>query len=236
MALGTETYRSMLQSQQRDEMIVEHLPFVRHVLGRMVGSLPTGVDVENLEAAGVLGLVEASQQFDASRGVPFKSFAYRRIHGAIIDELRRNCPLPQHVLQGVAKVRRACELLEPPVTPEIIAQETGLSPDEVAVCLEAIRLTRPSHWEEASSSRALRPEEADGDPRVEVEQRECRQVLAECITRLPDQERLVLTLYYLEDLRLKEIGRVLRLSESRVSRILSKAEHRLREFFRARSE
>jgi RNA polymerase sigma factor for flagellar operon FliA len=236
MAIGAETYRSASQNQQRDEMIVEHLPFVRHILGKMVTGLPASVDVENLESAGILGLVEASQQFDASRGVSFKSFAYPRIRGAIIDELRRNCPLPQKVLQSVAKVRKASEHLEPPVTPEAIAQDTGLTLDEVSACLEAIRLTRPSRWEEAVQIGRARIESGDHDPRDAAERRESCEVLSECITRLPEQERLVLTLYYLEDLRLKEIGKVLGLSESRISRILSRAEHRLREYIKVRSE
>ena len=236
MATGAETYRSVSQSQQRDEIIVEHLPFVRHILGRLVASLPAGVDVENLESAGILGLVEASQQFDAARGVPFKSFAYPRIRGAIIDELRRNCPLPQHVLQASARVRNACERLEPPVTPEAIARETGLTLEEVSTCLEAIRLTRPGHWMESVQHSRAQVDTADQDPQILAERRESCEILSECITRLPEQERLVLTLYYLEDLRLKEIGRVLNLSESRISRILSRAEHRLREYIKVRSE
>jgi RNA polymerase sigma factor for flagellar operon FliA len=234
MAIGVETYRSAVQDQQRDEMVVAHLPLVRHILGRLVASLPGGVDVESLESAGILGLVEASLQFDSTRGVPFKSFAYPRIRGAILDELRRNCPLPQHMLQAVAKVRSAAEVLEPPVTPELLAEHTGMTVDEVAACLEAIRLTRPCQWDE-SLERGLARRDGLGDPQAEVEHRESRELLAECVTRLPEQERLVLTLYYLEDLRLKEIGRVIGLSESRVSRILSKAELRLREYVQERS-
>src|SRR5438132_1518967 len=100
------------------------------------------MDVENLEAAGTLGLVEAANHFDPDRGVQFKTYAYTRIRGAVLDELRRNCPLPQPMLQRAAKVRQAYEELQQPVTLEALATATQLSADEVADCLAALRLTR----------------------------------------------------------------------------------------------
>src|SRR5207253_2587988 len=97
-------------------MILSHLPLVRHVIGRLAAQLPPGTDVENLESAGTLGLVEAAGNFDPARGSDFGTYAYGRIRGAVLDELRRNCPLPQHMLERVARVRRAYEELRPPVT------------------------------------------------------------------------------------------------------------------------
>lgn len=233
MRTVTQAYETASLHHQRDELIVSHLEYVRHILGRVIANLPDGIDIENLESAGVMGLVEAAQQYDFSRGVAFKTFSYSRIRGAIIDELRRNCPLPQQVLQQVAKIRSAIERLEPPATPEIIASETKMTVSEVENCLQAMRLTRPGVWDEYAVSQHHR-QQTDDTPEASLELDEAKQVLAECIEKLPDQERIVVTLYYMEDLRLKEIGRVLNLSESRVSRVLTKAEFRLRQLVRAK--
>ena len=232
---AAQAYQQASECQQRDDLIVTHLDFVRHVFGKIVANLPDGVDVENLESAGILGLVEAAQQFDATRGVPFKTFAYPRIRGAIIDELRRNCPLPQQMLQAISRVRRAYESLEPPVTLEEIARKANMTVVKVEQCLEAVRLTRPGVWDDAQQPGHLRASDDDRRPETPVEMAESKEVLADCIEKLPEQERLVITLYHLEDLRLKEIGKVLGLSESRVSRILTKAEFRLGEQVKART-
>ena len=223
---ATKAYRDASLQQRRDELVLENLEFARHVLGKIAANLPAGVDIENLESAGILGLVEASQHFDPERGVAFRTFAYPRVRGAIIDELRRNCPLPQQVLQHIALVRKACETLEPPATPDQIATKSGLTLEQVETCLEAIRLTRPTEWDESLFHIGRQRTTRSGTNEA-VELEEKKRVLADCIEQLPEQERIVITLYYLEDLRLKEIGEVLNLSESRISRILAKAEFRL---------
>ncbi len=213
-----------------DPLVVENMDFVRHILGRLLVELPTGVDEENLLSAGTLGLIEAARGFDPDRGVAFRTFAYRRIRGAIIDELRRNCPLPQRVLENLSLVRSARMQLMPPATAEEIANHTGLSVAEVQECVEASRLTAPHAWgaEEDSSYRGHRSVR----PELTLELAEAREQLTRALERLPERERMTLTLYYLEGLRLKEIGEVLELSESRVSRILSKSEECLRDSMR----
>jgi RNA polymerase sigma factor for flagellar operon FliA len=219
-------YRHVAERNTRDQLIVDHLDFVRHVLGRIVAGLPKGVDCENLEAAGVLGLVEAAGQFDPARGVPFKTFSYPRVRGAILDELRRNCPLPQQMLQRWAIIRRAAGPGASLPDPEILAQRTGLPVEEVEECLDAIRLTRPESWREELSSNGVyrRIDPAEG-----LEKADQASQLATAIEQLPRTDRLVVSMYHLDEMRLKEIGEVLNLSESRVSRILSRAEQRLRE-------
>ncbi len=233
MKTATKTYKTARQNSERDELVVEHLGYVRHILRRIVANLPESVDVENLESAGILGLVEAAHQFDDGRGVAFKTFAYQRIRSAIIDELRRNCPLPQQMLQQIAVLKKAHEDLEPPVTPEMLARATHMSVAQVEKCLEALRLTRPGVWDD-SLAMASDCRTDHSRPDAHVEHEETKRVLADSIEQLPQQERIVVTLYYLEDLRLKEIGKVLKLSESRVSRILAKAEFRLKEYVRIR--
>jgi len=208
---------------------------VRHILGRLVAQLPPGVDVENLESAGTLGLVEAANKFDPERGIKFETYAYTRIRGAILDELRRNCPLPQHVLERVARVRKAYETLAPGATVEELATAAGLRVDEVADCLAAMRLTRMTSCEDGDSLDARVPDRTE-PPDTLAERVEEKQLLADAIETLAERERLVVTLYYMEDLRLKEIGTLLGLSESRVSRVLSAALFRLGEYMRARQE
>lgn len=228
------TYQQVAGQSRRDQLIVEHLPLVRHVVGRMLAELPPGLDVENLHSAAVLGLVEAANKFDPTRGVEFKTFASTRVRGAALDELRRNSPLPQEMMQRVSKVRAAYRQLTPPVSVEQLAETTGLSYDEVVDCLAAMRMSRMVSWEDSRQSQVLRLDDAHGQPHSALEQAEQKQQLADAIARLPERERRVITLYYLEDLRLKEIGQVLKLSESRVSRLLNSALFRVGEWMRAR--
>lgn len=231
MADVKQTYGAIAQKERRDQLILEHLPMVRHLVGKLIAELPPGVDVDNLESAGVLGLVEAAHHFDPERGAQFKTYAYTRIRGAVLDELRRNCPLPQHMLQQVARVRRAYDELPPPVTADALAAATGLSAEEVADCLAAIRMTRLLSWEENGEPIGTRLDDPRRPDRV-AEKEEQKALLTAALGSLDERERLIVTLYYLEDLRLKEIGQVLRLSESRISRLLSAALFHLGEYLR----
>jgi RNA polymerase sigma factor for flagellar operon FliA len=225
-----ETYRDVGARQRRDELILAHLPLVRHTLGRLLAQLPPGLDVDNLESAGTLGLVEAASRFDPDRGVKFEAYAGWRIRGAILDELRRNCPLPQHILERVAKLRNAYQELPAPVSVEALAAATGFTEDEINDAFAAMRITRMSSWENLAESRQKRLTAAESvDPSVLEDQ---KKLLAQGIATLAESERLVVTLYYLEDLRLKEIGHILKLSESRVSRLLNAAMFHLGEFMR----
>ncbi len=229
-------YQRSADQQRRDELILGHLPLVKHVIGRLLGDLPASADAENLESAGVLGLVEAAAKFDPTRNAQFKTFAYLRIRGAIVDELRRNSPLPQHVLGRVAQIRKAYRTLPHPVTVEALAAATGLTADEVADALAAERFARTTSWEQSAEPNGLEPSTSAGPPEEEVERWEAVQQLTEAIESLPDKERLAVTLYYRQDLRLKEIAEVMKLSVSRVSRLLSKALFDLGERLRIRHQ
>jgi RNA polymerase sigma factor for flagellar operon FliA len=233
--VSAQVYQEIVGEKQREELIIANLPLVRHILGRLAVRLPRGTDLDNLEAAGVLGLVEAANRFEAERGIRFKTFAYTRIRGAILDELRRNSPLPQELLEKIARITRVLQLLPPPVSIETLAAQTGLSCDEVTDGLAAMRLTRNVSWNGIMSTQSARF--AGGErPEERLEQAERKRLLAEAIEHLPEAERLAVTLYYMEDLRLKEIGQVLGLSESRVCRVLKAAEFHIEEFIRAREE
>lgn len=227
---ASKAYTEASYRSSRDELIIAHVDFARHVVRKTVGNLPERVDIENLEAAGVLGLVEASQRFDESRGVDFRSFAYPRIRGAVLDELRRNSPLSKQMLHRIGQVREAREQLPPPVTAESIAEYTGIAVTEVEDCFVAMRMMRSQSFEETAIDGVARPVVEGSDNAAEF--KELQEVLADCIELLPEQERIVLTMYYFEDMRLREVGEVLGLSESRISRILAKAEYSLSQAMR----
>jgi RNA polymerase sigma factor for flagellar operon FliA len=229
-------YQQQADQKRRDELITSHLPLVKHVLGRIVGGLPDGTDVDNLQSAGVLGLVEAAGKFDPTRNAQFKTFAYIRVRGAILDELRRNSPLPQHVLERVSLIRKAYRTLNSKqVTVDDLAAATGLTPDEVSDTLAAERFARTVSIEQkATETGGYEPAGSSDSPSASAERLESVESLGNAIESLPPKERTVVTLYYREDLRLKEIGAILGLSVSRVSRLLSKATFELGEILRNR--
>lgn len=229
-----QKYQRVADQSRRDELIVSHLPLVKHVIGRLVGELPPGVDVENLESAGVLGLVEAAGKFDPTRNAQFKTFAYLRIRGAVYDELRRNSPLPQHMLERVALVRKALRALPAPVTVDMLAAATGLSADDVADTLAADRFVKMVSWEQTAQPNGLAPAESMAPPEAELERWEAVQHLAEAIESLPEKERLAVTLYYREEMRLREIAQIMKLSTSRISRLITRATFELGQILQVR--
>lgn len=234
--LAQDTYQRQVDTLRREQLILRHIDLVRHVVGRMVAQLPAGCDSENLESAGMLGLVEAAQHYEPERGAAFSTYAYPRIRGAVLDELRRNSPLPQRVLRNIGQLREIWDQHGHALTPEQLSERTGLTLDEIEETLEALRISRIQQTaSEAEWLHALHDGRAAG-PADALEQKELKQALAEAIEQLPQRERHVLVLYYLEDLRLKEIGAVVNLSESRVSRLLSRAESRLQAILRSRME
>jgi RNA polymerase sigma factor for flagellar operon FliA len=234
--VSAQAYQEVSAQAQREGLILSNLSLVRHILGRLAARLPHAVDLENLEAAGVLGLVEAANRYEPERGIRFKTFAYTRIRGAIYDELRRNCPFPQELVEKITKIRGLMQTLSPPVSIETLARYSGLSEDDVTECLAAMRFSRNVSWEELLASNRRQPTSATEQPDLHLESAERKRLLVNAISHLPETERIVVTLYYMEELRLKEIGCVLNLSESRVSRVLKAAEHRLEEHIRAKEK
>ena len=218
----------------RDQLILENIDFVGRILSTMTFFVSSEEARENLHSAGVLGLVEAANKFDRHQGVAFRTYAYPRIRGAIVDELRKQSPVSQAVLKQIGLVQNAYDSMEPPATPEKLATKTGLSLDEVVTCLEAMRFVKPDHWNDLSDIIHGSWRQSIDSPEYEAECNELKTLLADSIENLPERERLVLTLYYTEELNLAEIGQVLDLSESRVSRILAATKFRLQESIRCK--
>ena len=219
-------YRQVSKQEKRDQLILEHLDYVQQICSTLSRRFPEGVDLHNLQSAGVIGLIEAAQNFDPQRGVAFKTFAYTRIRGAIVDEVRRNSPLSQRIMRAISRIRAVADHMEPPYSLEELAAATGMTLDEVEEAMTAMRVASPQRWDESFSTAT---QDRHDEPESAMEHEERKRLMADAIEQLPEKQRLVLTLYYLEELRLKEIGTVLNLSESRVSRILAKAELRLRQ-------
>ncbi len=146
MNSATQAYKRSSVEQLQEQLILDNLVYVRKILSTLTVGLPPNYDKENLEQAGIVGLVETARSFDPNRGVAFRTYCYPRIRGAIVDEMRKNSPLPQQMLSYISLVKSAYERLDSPVTPEMLAQETGLDVEKVNQVLEAMRFTKPQKW------------------------------------------------------------------------------------------
>lgn len=224
MDARVRTYRNAAQREARDQLIIAHLEYVRRIARHLCHEMPQHVDIENLEAAGMLGLVEAAGRYDSQHTTNFQSYAYPRIRGAMIDELRRNCPVPQHVLSQWQILKELIRAADGTCDVSLLAVQSGLDEQAVESCLKAVRVLNPlATAPELCSIPAETPSAEAAMCRQEQRSR-----IANAIEELPQRERTVLTLYYLEGLTCQQIGDAIDLSESRVSRILADAELRLR--------
>ncbi|NOT34308.1 MAG: FliA/WhiG family RNA polymerase sigma factor [Candidatus Eisenbacteria bacterium] len=224
----------------KDELLQRFAPLVRHVVERIATTLPRNVDHEDLYSAGVLGLLDAHAKFDAHKGVKFETYAVWRIKGAVLDQLRaldwasRSMRRKARNLDGVT--RKLDQKLGRAASDEEVAKEMRLSRADYFRLLDQVRGAVLVSLDETRSSEDQEPTTlADhlADPTiVDIEQRladeESKLLLLRTLDHLPEQERLVVALYYYEHMTLKEIGRTLGISESRVSQVHTRAMSRLR--------
>ena len=225
----------------RDRLILTYAPLVKYVAGRLGSGLPAHVDEGDLVSYGLLGLIGAIERYEPDRDVKFETYAIARIKGAIIDELRAMDWVPRSVRSRAREIERAISELEAKLgrapTDEEIAKKVGITVDE----LEDASPTSPAPRSPRSTSSGRSPaggdqialidtiEDADApDPQGSLSQTEMKEAMADAIARLPEREKLVVTLYYYEELTLREIGEVLGVTESRVSQLHTKAILRLK--------
>jgi len=226
-----------LSEEARDELILEHIPLLRHIVGRMSFDGHGALDRDDLYGFGMLGLISAADAWDPSRGLKFSTFAYTRIRGAILDELRRMDFLPRGRREKVRELDAAVRRLEhengAPPSPEEIATALEVSVDEVDEILMSARSAAETSLDEGDESPlgALLDDPRCTSPVGSAEWEETREQLAGCIGELSEQEQTVITLYYSEELLLKEISEILGVTESRVSQIHSRALYRLNRSF-----
>jgi RNA polymerase sigma factor for flagellar operon FliA len=235
-------YRRTNDKKVRDRLILTYAPLVKYVAGRLGSGLPAHVDVGDLVSYGLLGLIGAIERFDPERDIKFETYAISRIKGSIIDELRAMDWVPRSVRARARDIERAIAELESKLgrapSDEEIATKVGLTQDELADSLTEISRSSIAAldelWTVGSSGGdtvalidTIEDETAAG-PQDALSQTEMREAIGEAIARLPEREKLVVTLYYYEELTLREIGEVLGVTESRVSQLHTKAVLRLK--------
>ena len=227
-----------VDADERERQLLEHLPMVRYIARRIHERLPQHVEMDDLVSAGVFGLIDAFNKFDHSKQVQFKSYAQFRVRGAILDSLRELDWSPRELRRKGRAVEEAIRAL---------TQRMGRAPQEVEIAremklplhefqlllgdlkgLEIGSLHAERSEDSGEEELAFLPTTEKEDPLFQCLQGEMRQRLMDAIDGLPEKERLVLTLYYYEELTMKEIGLTLGVVESRVSQIHSAAVLRLR--------
>ncbi|HZU09688.1 MAG TPA: FliA/WhiG family RNA polymerase sigma factor [Pseudacidobacterium sp.] len=223
---------------EQERMMLEHLPVVRYIARRIHERLPQHVEMEELVSAGVLGLMDAFQKFDPAKKVQFRSYAQFRIRGAILDSLRTLDWSPRELRRKGRAVEQAIRVLTARLgrTPSEneIAAELGMELGDYHQLLGELKGLEIGtlHMERSEDSGeeelAYVPNRQEDDPLFRCLEGELRERLAEAIRKLPERERLVMTLYYYEEMTMKEIGLTLGVVESRVSQIHASAVLRLR--------
>ncbi|MFZ5352054.1 MAG: FliA/WhiG family RNA polymerase sigma factor [Bacillota bacterium] len=230
-----ESYSKTKDAKIREQLIVNYIYLVKFVAGRLFASYGNNVEFDDLMSYGVFGLIDAIDKFDYNRGVKFETYAQLRIRGAIIDQLREIDWLPRSVRQKAKDLERAYTELENELgrsaTDEEIAEKLGITVDDFQkkvqtvstysiVSLDDLLEQKREHFSE--------PENDSDSPEGMIESIELKNILIDTIDALPEKEKKVITLYYYEELTYKEIGKLLNISESRVSQLHTKAIIRLK--------
>lgn len=233
-------YKKNPGQKERDQLIVYYAPLVKYVAGRIASGLPQNVDQADLVSYGMFGLIDAITKFDPDRGFKFETYAISRIKGAVLDELRSIDWVPRSVRAKAKSVERAMTKLESTLhrapTDEEIAEELDMDLDQLLAIynqissLGLVALDEMLSFGSGGESLTLGDTLADrhDGPGGMYERVEMRQMLAEAINRMSERAKIVLTLYYYENLTLAEIGNVLGVTESRVCQIHTKAVLQLR--------
>jgi len=227
--------------ENREAIIKEYGPMIKYVANRIALRLPPHIEVDDLISVGVLGLMDAIDKYDPNRGAKFKTYAEFRVRGAILDELRSMDWVPRSVRQKAASVDAVVQALQAklgrPPGDEEVAEAMGLDLDEFfnlvnqtqsmpILSLEDLGIAKESG--EQQSLLDCLAGKSEADPQTQIRLNELKEIIAKAIDTLPEKERLMVSLYYYEELTMKEIGEVLSITESRVSQIHSKAVFRLR--------
>ncbi len=222
------------RTQRAEALVHKYAPLVKRIALHLKGRLPPSVQLDDLIQSGMLGLLEAARKYEAQRGASFETYASIRIRGAMIDEIRRGDWVPRSVHRNARRIAEAIHAIESRTGQDAqdadVARELGISLEEYHASLRDALSGHLISLDELTADSDAGIEDADRmpQPQDEVQKQQFARRLAEEIGRLPERERLVLALYYDEELNLREIGEVLGVSESRVSQIHSQAALRLR--------
>jgi RNA polymerase sigma factor for flagellar operon FliA len=226
----------------RDRLVVEYAPLIKYIAQKIAARLPTNIELDDLISSGVIGLMDAIEKYDASRDNKFKTYAEFRIRGAILDELRAQDWVPRSVREKAKTLERCYVRIEQQkgrqATDEEVCADLGISQEEYHDMLNQVRSVSLLSFDDVQNfskadKRALHgfsdaASYKSSTPFSEVNHAALKRMISEAINDLPEKQRLVLSLYYYEDLNLKEIGRVLDVTESRVSQLHTQAILRLK--------
>lgn len=219
-----------------DEMVEQHAGLVQRIAYHLSARLPASVLVDDLIQAGLIGLMDAVSHYDPTQGATFETYAAIRIRGAMLDELRRNDWAPKSVHRKSRDMMSAVHRIESRTNrdarPQEIAEEMGISLEEYHELVLETNTCRvlnfaDMEYEDQDFTDTVADTRSSG-PLGGIQKEEFRRYLADAIRNLPEREQLIVSLYYDEELNLKEIGCVLGVSESRVSQLLSQAHMRMR--------
>ncbi len=230
----------------RDDLIVEYVPLVKYLAQRIALKLPNHVEIDDLVNSGIIGLIDAIEKFEPSRGIKFKTYAEFRIRGAIFDGLRSLDWVPRSVRKQKKLVEQSYAQLEQQLgrhaTDEELSTTLGVDLQEFYKILDNLKgvtlgkfvelNNNDSQNPDGESAIAFIPDDSTDDPFHKFQKQELTEILAEAIRNLPDKERYVVSLYYFDELTMKEIGTVLNITESRVSQLHTKSMLRLRDTLR----
>jgi RNA polymerase sigma factor for flagellar operon FliA len=240
-----QQYHKTKNPELRQRLLEKYLPLVKSIAGRMALGFPRSVELSDLVSTGVIGLIEAFSNFDPERGVKFETYALPRIRGAILDELRALDWVPRSTRAKSREIERALTRLENKLgrtpTRREIAKALKMSEEEFFWALDDVSSTTVLSLDEL----VYREDDNRQIPRIEtletlaqdnvlsdIEKKELKAFIVSALNNLSEQEKLVVALYYYEELTLKEIGEVMQISESRVSQIHTKSVIRLREMIK----
>ncbi len=232
--------KEKFDASDKDGIVLKYTPLIKFIAHRIAMRLPPHIEVEELINSGVLGLMDAIEKFDPTRDVQFKTYAEFRIRGAILDELRAMDWVPRSVRQRSNLLEDTYARLEQELgraaTEEEMARELGMALEEFqavlaragGISLVSFEDIRVGEEEEGRSLLDTLAGLDEDDPQYRITFEELKRLLGQAIDALPDRERLVISLYYFDELTMKEIGKTLDITESRVSQIHTQAVLRLR--------
>ncbi len=236
-----ESYKRNGSEEAREALIMEYLHLVKYAAGRVAISLPNYIEIDDLFAAGLLGLIQAVEKYDMGRMTKFETYAIPRIRGSMLDELRSQDWFPRslrHKAKLLESVLADLEMkLGRPAGDVDVAKHLKISMEEYYKLLDDVSLTCLISLDQGISSNqeglysvisSVLPQAGVQDPYEKLEEKELLGIVRETLENLPEKERLILTLYYYEELTLKEIGEILEVSESRICQIHTKAILRLK--------
>ncbi|HCP02876.1 MAG TPA: RNA polymerase sigma factor FliA [Pseudomonas sp.] len=224
--------RAQSSDGEQDRLVEQYAPLVKRIAYHLLGRLPSSVQVEDLMQAGMIGLLEASRKFDFGKGASFETYAGIRIRGAMLDEVRKGDWAPRSVHRNTRMVSDAMRAVEARLGRDAkdheVAAELEMSLEEYYTILSDTAGSKLFSFDDLLESGAPADVQGGEEPASGLQDERFRAALIEAIDTLPERERLLLSLYYDEELNLKEIGAVLGVSESRVSQLHSQCAARLR--------